>query len=284
MPAKGKKKLRRRSAHRAWLAGAVFCLFLLLPTAAVAAKVPGLASTAQYKAFAEYVKKLDGLVGQPVTEAQKASFEAELTAKAKATTHKANALFNRSSQVAEAEFDAKFKEQAAAVRSAEGEELETSKVEARGKLERALASYQAKLERVAGGHEKFEAQARERIDLLRARKAAAADVAQKTAIQEQIATLIAEINAKRKEEVGKRSALKSAFRAQKQVIQTAAAKREAEIGEAAEAKIEKIAKHWKNAFVARKASLNSKRENQLGYLDAKLEKGRADIATMPAAG
>jgi hypothetical protein len=257
---------------------------LLLPALATAAKVPSLASTAQYKAFTAYVKKLDGLVGQPVTAAQKATFEAELTAKEKAAEHKANALFKRSSDVALAESNAMLKEQAAAVRHGEEEELDTLRGETTKKLERASASYHAKLERLARGHETFEAAAQKRIEALRVRKAKAGDVAQKNAIQEQITAIIGEIAAKRQEESTKRAELKAAFEPQKKQIQAAAAKRETEIGEAAEAKIEKISKHWKNAYDDEKASLNSKRENQVGYLTAKLEKGRADIATMPAAG
>ena len=109
-------------------------------------------------------------------------------------------------------------------------------------------------------------------------------MAQKDAIQEQITSIIGEIAAKRQEESAKRAELKAAFQPQKKAIQVAAAKRETEIGEAAEAKIESISKHWKNAYDERKASLNAKRESQLGYLGAKLEKGRADIAAMPAAG
>jgi hypothetical protein len=71
---------------------------------------------------------------------------------------------------------------------------------------------------------------------------------------------------------------------QKQQLQAAQAERETEIAAAAEAKIAKIAKHWKVAADDKKASLNSKRESQLDYIEAKLEKGRADIASMPTVG
>ena len=71
---------------------------------------------------------------------------------------------------------------------------------------------------------------------------------------------------------------------QKEEIHTAEAAKETEIGEAAEATVEKIAKHWKKVFTGKKSALNAKRESQLGYLIGKLEKGRADVATMPSAG
>lgn len=277
----------RRPAIWSVLLGAALCL-LLLPALAAAAKpagkkVPSLASTAQYKAFTAYVQKLDGLVGQPITGPEKDTFEAELTAKEKAAAHKANALFNRSSEKALAESNAKYKEQASSIRRAEEDELETLKGETKTKLERASGSYGAKLELLANGHQTFEDGAHAHIDALRAKKAKTKDVAQKNVIQEQITAIIAEINAKRQEESAKRTELKTAFQALKKKIQAAAAKDETEIGEAAEEKIEKVAKHWKSAYDAKKASLNSKRESQLGYLGAKLEQGRADIATMPAA-
>jgi len=266
------------------LLGGALCACLFLPAAALASKAPPLASTAQYKAFVAYVKKLDGLAGQPRSAADKDAYEAELSAKKEAAAHKANALFKRASEEALAESNAQYKEQAATIRRAEEEELEALGTEFEAKLARAAASYQAKLGRVVAGRTTFESRTHEQIDALRAKKSQAADVAQKNAIQEQITSLIAAISAKRQEESKKRAELKASFGAQKEEIHAAEAKKETAIGEAAEAKIEKAAKHWKNAYNEKKATLNSKRESQLGYLDAKLEKGRADIATMPTSG
>src|SRR3954469_25970709 len=111
---------RRFAGRLVLVVPVVLCALLLLPAGATAAgKRPGLASTAQYKAFVEYVKKLDALVGQTTSSAQKATYESELTAKLEAATHKANALFNRGSDEAQAEAEAKFKEQRATVRRAE---------------------------------------------------------------------------------------------------------------------------------------------------------------------
>jgi hypothetical protein len=266
------------------LFGAALCACLFLPATALAKKAPPLAATAQYKAFVAYVKKLDGLVGQPRAAADKDTYEAELSAKKEAAAHKANALFKRSSEEALAESNAQYKEQAATIRRAEEEEIAALKAEFEAKLAGATAGYQAKLGRVVAGRTTFEARTHEQIDALRAKKAQTGDVAQKNAIQEQITGLIAAISAKRQEESKKRAELKASFGAQKEEIHTAEAKKETAIGEAAEAKIEKASKHWKNAYNEKKATLNSKRESQLGYLDAKLEKGRADIATMPTSG
>jgi hypothetical protein len=269
--------------RRPILVGSMLCAFLLLPAVASAGEAPSLASTSQYKAFIAYVKKLDGLVGQPVPAAQKDTYETELTAKKEAAAHKANALFKRSSEEAQANSNAKFKEQAAKVRRTEEEEAEALKAEFGAKLERAMGSYQAKLDRISHGRHTFESRTHERIDELRAAKAQATDVAQKNAIQEQITGLIAEISAKRQEESKKRAELKASFGKQKEEINVAEAKQQTAVGEAADEKIEKISKHWKSAYNEKKATLNVKRESQLGYLEAKLEKGRADIATMPAA-
>src|SRR5689334_21328571 len=92
---------------------------LAAPTAAPAIKVPGLASSAQYKAFIEYVTKLDGLATQPTSTERKNTYEAKLTAKETAAAHKANALFKRASEVAQAEADEAAKGQVEGVRAKE---------------------------------------------------------------------------------------------------------------------------------------------------------------------
>jgi hypothetical protein len=264
---------------------AVLCALLLLPaTATAAGKRPSLASTAQYKAFVEYVKKLDGLVGQPATAAQKDAYQSELTAKLEAAAHKANALFNRGSEEARAESEAKFKEQRATIRGAEAEEAEALDAEFAAKIRKAAESYREKVQRVETGHRNFEAKVNQQIARLREQKAKTADVAKKDAIQERITAKIAEIQAKRKEESQKRAELKKAFREQKAVLRAAERKQEEEIEAAAEAKVQKSAKHWKQVAAEKKADLDSKRDQQLAYLTAKAEKGRSDIASMPASG
>jgi hypothetical protein len=257
---------------------------LLVSPSALAGKAPSLASTAQYKAFVEYVKKLDGLVGQATQSAQKDVYEKELSAKKEAAAHKANALFNRSSDEAQADSEAKFKEQAAVIHRGEAEDIEALRAEIEARRGRAEAGYHAKLAKINAGRHSFETRLHEQIDALRARKAQTPDVAGKNAIQEQIARLIAEISAKRKEESEKRAVLKAGFGKQKEAIEAGEARREDEIEAAAEAKIAKSTKHWKTVSDEAKASLNTKREAQLAYLLAKLEKGRVDIASMPAAG
>jgi hypothetical protein len=218
----------------------VLCAALLLPgTAAAAGKRPSLAATAQYKAFVEYVKKLDGLVGQPTSAAQKDTYQSELTTKLEAATHKANALFTRGSDEAEAEANAKFKQQQATIRRAEGEETEALEAEFSARLRKAAESFREKVLRVETGHRNFEAKVNELIASLR----------------------------------GQKAELRAAERSQQQELEAAV-----------EAKIEKSSKHWKQVFAEEKADLDSKRDSQLAYLTAKAQKGRDDIASMPASG
>jgi hypothetical protein len=261
------------------------CAVLLLPaTAAAAGKRPSLASTAQYKALVEYVKKLDGLVGQPTTAAQKDTYQSELTAKLEAATHKANALFNRGSDEAKAETDAKFKEQMAAIRAAEDEEADALDAEFAARIRKAAESYREKVGRVEAGHRTFEARVNQQIATLRSQKAKAFDVATKNEIQERITAKITELQTRRKEESQKRAELKEGFRQQKTELRAAQAKKEEAIEAAAEAKIKRSSNHWKAVFAETEAKLDAKRDSQLAYLTSKAEKGRADIASMPATG
>ncbi|HXF30876.1 MAG TPA: hypothetical protein VN522_05080 [Solirubrobacterales bacterium] len=263
---------------------AVMALLLATPTAALAVKTPGLASSAQYKAFIEYVKKLDGLATQPTSAEQKNTYEAKLTAKKTAAAHKANALFKRASEETQAEADAAAKEQVERVRAKEGEALEALQAETNGKLERTEASFHIKFERIANGHRNREKALKAHIAELRAKKAAAAPGTPKTRIQEQIEKVSGEVTANRADEKEKRKALKGAVTRQREQIESTAEAKEVEIGEAAEETVKKIENHWNRQFLAKKEALNKTRESRLGYLEQKLEQGRADIAAMPVVG
>jgi hypothetical protein len=273
----------REQPHRfaGWTV-AVLCTALLLPAAAIADKRPSLTSTAQYKAFVEYVKKLEGLAGQPTTAAQKDAFQSELTAKLEAASHKANALFKRGSDEARAEANAKFKEQQAAIRRGEGEEMEALDAEFAARIRKAAESYREKIARVETGHRNFETKVNEQIADLRAQKAKTPDLSGKDAIQKRITAKIDQLRVKRKEKSQKRAELKEGFRDQKAELRAAERKKENEIQAVAEAKIEKSSRHWKQLYVEKKAKLDAKRDRQLAYLTAKAEQGRANIASMPA--
>jgi hypothetical protein len=257
---------------------------LLGAPAAFAVKAPSLASSAQYKAFIEYVKKMDARSSQPTSTETKNTFEAKLTAKKTAAAHKANALFKRASEEAQAEANEAAKEQVEAVRRKEGKEVEAVRAEAGSKTSKLEASAQVKGEQIATGHKNREAALKAQIAELRGKKAAAAPGPPKEKIQERIEAKSGEIAANREDEKKKRSALKAATAKQEEKIREELGDKEAAIGEKAEEVVKKIDNHWNKAYEAKKKALNKTRESRLGYLEQKLEEGRAAVAAMPANG
>jgi hypothetical protein len=275
--------IARRISLPLFLAATALALLLAAP-AALAAKTPGLASSAQYKAFIEYVKKMEGRSSQPTSTETKNTFEAKLTAKKTAAAHKANALFNRASNEAKAEANETAGEQVEQVRAKEGKTLEALKAETAGKLEGNEASFQPKFEHVANSHHNREAILKEQIRALRAQKSQAAPGGAKEKIQERIEKIQGEIKANREDEKTKRGQLKKSVEGKRSSIEAAAKEAEVEIGEKAEATVKKIDNHWNKAYEEKKEALNSTRESRLEYLEQKLEQGRAAIAAMPANG
>jgi hypothetical protein len=276
--------MAKRSFSAVLVLGAAVAALLLAAPAALAVKAPGLASSAQYKAFVEYVKKMEERSSQPTSTETKNTFEAKLTTKETAAAHKANALFKRASEEAQAEANEAAKEQVERVRAKEGEALETLTAEAGGKLGRVESSYHVKFEHIVTGHHNREKALKQQIAELRGKKAQAAPGQPKEAIQERIDTKSAEVAANREDEKNKRSELKSATGKQKKQIKETTEAKEAEIGEAAEETVKKIDNHWNKAYEEKKAALNTTRENRLGYLEQKLEQGRTAIAAMPSSG
>jgi hypothetical protein len=261
----------------------VAAVALLLPApAALAIKAPGLASSAQYKAFIEYVKKMEERSSQPTSSETKNKFEAKLTAKKTAAAHKANALFNRASDEAQAEANETAKEQVEAVRAKEGKKLETLKAETSGKVERLEFEFHTKFERVETGHRNREGALKEQIRGLRGQKSQAKPGTPKEKIQEHIEKVQGELKANREDEKEKREALKGLVEKKRVPIEEAAKAEEVAIGEKAEETVKKVQSHWAKAYEEKKAALNTTRENRLGYLESKLEQGRAAVAAMPA--
>jgi hypothetical protein len=264
--------------------GAAVVALLVAAPAAFATKAPGLASSAQYKAFVEYVKKMEERSSQPTSSETKNKFEAKLTAKKTAAAHKANALFNRASDEAKAEANETAKAQVEGVRAKEGKTLEELKSETVGKVERLEAEFQIKFERVEIGHRNREGALKEQIRGLRGQKSQAAPGTPKEKIQEHIEKIQGELKANRDDEKEKRETLKAGVEKKRVPIEETAKAEEVAIGEKAEETVKKIQVHWAKAYEEKKAALNSTRENRLGYLESKLEQGRAAIAAMPTNG
>jgi hypothetical protein len=274
---------RRRTSVPLVLA-ALAALLLLAAPAALAVKTPGLASTSQYKAFIEYVKKMEERSSQPTSSETKNKFEAKLTAKKTAAAHKANALFNRASDEAKAEANESAKAQVEAARAKEGKNLEALKAETNGKLERLETEFHAKFERMETGHRNREGALKEQIRGLRGQKSQAKPGTPKDKIQEHIEKVQGELRANREDEKEKREALKGLVEKKRVPIEEAAKAEEVAIGEKAEETVKKIQNHWAKAYEEKKAALNATRENRLGYLESKLEQGRAAVAAMPSNG
>jgi hypothetical protein len=274
----------RRISGAPLLGIAALLVLLVAAPAAFAVKAPSLASSAQYKAFVEYVKKMEERSSQPTSTETKDKFEAKLTAKKTAAAHKANALFKRASEEANAEADEAAKEQVERVRAKEGEKLEALAATTRDKLEANEASFHPKFEHVANSHRNREDILKEQIRALRAQKSNAAPGAPKEKIQERIEKIQGEIKATREDEKTKRGQLKRAVEKKRESIEGAAKEEEVAIGEKAEQTVKKIDNHWNKAYEEKKAALNATRENRLGYLEQKLEQGRAAVAAMPSTG
>jgi hypothetical protein len=268
----------------ALLLGIAALALLFAAPAALAVKTPSLASSAQYKAFVEYVKKMEERSSQPTSSETKNKFEAKLTAKKTAAAHKADALFKRASEEAKAEADEAAKEQVERVRAKEGKALETLKAETSGKLERLEAEFHLKFEKVETGHRNREGALKEQIRGLRGQKSQAAPGPPKEKIQEHIEAVQGEIRANHEDEKARRQDLKKAIEKKRGTTEEAAKEEEVEIGEKAEATVKKIDNHWNKAYEEKKAALNATRENRLGYLEQKLDQGRAAVAAMPSTG
>jgi hypothetical protein len=264
--------------------GAAVVALLIAAPAVLAAKAPGLASSAQYKAFIEYVKKMDERSSQPTSTETKNTFEAKLTAKKTAAAHKANALFNRASREAQEEANAAAKEQVERVRVKEGESLEALRAETNGKLEGAEATYQTKFEHVKNSHHNRESILKEQVRSLRGQKSQAAPGQAKEKVQERIERIQGEIKANREDEKKKRGQLKGAIEKKSETIEATAKEEEAKVAEKSEATVKKIDSHWNKVYEEQKTTLSATRDDRLEYLEQKLEQGRAAVAAMPSTG
>jgi hypothetical protein len=271
-----------RRSPKVVVLGATALALLLAAPAALALKTPGLASSAQYKAFIEYVKKMESRSSQPTSTETKNKFEAKLTAKKTAAAHKANALFNRASGEAQEEANATAKEQVNRVKAKEGESLEALHAATIGKEETNESAFHAKFEHVATSHKNRENILKEQIRNLRAEKSNAKPGEPKEKIQGRIEKIQGEIKENREDEKTKRGQLKKSVEAKRETIEAGAKEEETAIGEKAAETVKKIQKHWAKSYEEKKEALNSTRENRLGYLETKLEQGRAAVAAMPA--
>ena len=120
----------------------------LVAPAANAATIPPLATTAQYKALARFVDKLDKISNNPATAAQKANFDGQLDNKHQAAVNKSSALFQRGKKAAQAESRRAVKTGTRTIRRTEAGELAALRKDYDARTNQAAANYQSALGRI----------------------------------------------------------------------------------------------------------------------------------------
>ena len=269
-------------------------LRLLVPTAAVAllalalvapvanaANVPLLVTTAQYKALVGFVDRLDRLSSTPATTAQKTSYEDQLANKHDAAANKAAALFNRAKRAAQAESQRAVRTGVQTIRSTEAGELTALRNDYDARVNRAADNYQSAVGRLEDVYDSRAASLRKQIRRLRKQKASAEGVLRKTEIEEAIERRVKRAADDRKVEAEELADLKAGYRREKAAIRSAKASATRSVQQNDDEAIETLRNRSKRIYNTRARTLQSRRINQLGDLDAKLNNGRAAIARMP---
>jgi hypothetical protein len=265
------------------MAVALAALLLLAPGAS-AAKVPPLASTAQYKAFVDYVGKLRELRAKPATAAKKASYEQRLTAKHQGAVNRSNALFQRAKAVAKTETRRQFQVASKKIRLAESGELAELRAEYADKLNAARDAFQHDAGAIENRFDARYATVNRQITRLRVQKAKAKALPKKVRIQEQINVLIKEIGESRAQEREAISKLKTRYTERRAAILAAKQAATTKVREAREEDVEKLRSRWNRAAARQLADDRVRRANQLTNLEVKLQAGRGYIASMPVSG
>lgn len=265
------------------MAVALAALCLLAPQAS-AAKAPPLASTPQYKAFADYVSKLRGLRNKPATSAAKASYGERLKSKHQAAVGKSNALFQRAEAAARAETRHQFQAASKQVRQAEAAELANLRVAYADDLAAARNAFRRALGALEDKFDARYATLRRQINRLRMEKAKAKALAKKVRIQEQINVLLQETRESRAQERDGITKLKEGYAARRSAILAAKAAATAKVREARQKDVDSLRARWHRTAARKLADDRSRRANQLANLKSKLEAGRGYIASMPVHG
>jgi hypothetical protein len=251
------------------------------PAAAANSKVPTLASTAQYKALVAYVGKLEGLAAEPTTAEQKAVYETELTKKHGAAVLKSTALFIRGKKAASGESRSGFRAGSLKVRRAEAAELAALQDSYGARLDRAADEYADDLARLEGTYQRRLAALQKEVADRRVKKAKAADPRRKAAIQGRIDVLIRRVADTRKERGEARAELKARYVAEEEELREAKQRAIAAIRSDSDESVARLRDRWDRVYDRKLASLRAKRATQVADLDAKLNRGRLAIASMP---
>ena len=259
---------------------ALLALALVAPVAN-AANVPLLVTTAQYKALVGFVDKLDRLSNSPATTAQKAAYGDQLANKHDAAANKSAALFNRAKRVAQAESQRAVKAGVQTIRTTEAGELTALRSDYDARMNRAADNYQSAVGRLEDVYDSRAASLRKQIRRLRKQKASAEGVLRKTEIEEAIERRVKRAADDRKVEGEELADLKAGYRREKAAIRSAKASATRSVQQNDDEAIETLRNRSKRIYNTRVRTLQSRRINQLGDLDATLNTGRAAIARMP---
>jgi hypothetical protein len=262
------------------MAIALLAVALVAP-AAKAANVPPLAATAQYKALASFVDKLDNLSNTPATAAQKATYDGQLENKHEAAVSKSTALFNRGKKAAQAESQRAFKTGVRTIRSTEAGELAALRRDYDARMNRAADNYQSALGRVEDTYDSRTASLRKQIRRLRDQKAKAEGVVRKAEIQEAIERRVKRVADNRKAEQEEVVDLKAGYRREKDAIRSAKASATRSVQQDDDEAIVTLRNRGKQIYNTKVRTLQNRRANQLNDLETKLNAGRAAIARMP---
>lgn len=271
----------RRMRPLVLLAAVALLAVALLAPSANAATIPPLSSTGQYKALVKFVDKLDGLARTPTAASQKAIYDGQLENKHEAAVNKSTALFNRAKKAASAEAQRAFKAGAQTIRRTEAGELAALRKQYDERMDQAAANHEAELGRIEDEFDDRVATLRKEIKRLRNQKANAKSVAQKALIEEAIERRIDRIAGDRKLEQEEVADLKAGYRKEKEAIRAAKASAVQLVQQDDDAAIARLRSDHNRIYNARVRTLQSKRANQLGDLEGKLDAGRSAIERMP---
>jgi hypothetical protein len=274
----------RRLAQLVPLAAIALLAAALLAPGADAAKIPPFSASAQYKALEKYVYKLEGLSGTPATSAQKAAYGDTLDNKHAAAENKANALFKRAKTAAKNEANRAFKASSRTVRRTESGELAALRKEYDARLDRAAAGYAAELGRIEDEFDARVTTLRKEIQKLRKQKAKAKSAIEKALIDDSIARRNARIKIDSTLEKEEIADLKTGYRKEKAAIRAAKSNATQLVLQNDDVTIQRLRTENNRIYNAKVRTLQSKRVNQLGDLEDKLDAGRAAIERMPASG
>ncbi|MGD9737659.1 MAG: hypothetical protein AB7V58_18905 [Solirubrobacterales bacterium] len=265
------------------LAGVALLAVALLASSASAARVPPFSDSAQYKALAKFVDKLDTLAGTPTAAAQKTTYDGQLDNKHQAAVNKSNALFNRAKALAKNESNRAFEKGSKTIRRTESGELASLRSQYDARLASTAANYETELARIQDEFgDRIETLHKE-IKRLRKQKAAAATSQQpqfQEAIERRVDRLVADGELEREELAD----LKAGYGKEKAAVRAAKASAAQLVLKDDDAAIQKLRNDQKRIYNARVATLQGKRDNQLVDLDGKLDAGRAAIERMPVSG